>query len=284
MTHTLVIGPGRAGRALALAHRRAGDAVTLVGRRDGAWREWAAAREIEAVFELEAAFAARRILIAVPDRELPAVAAACAHVLPGSDRFFAHLSGIHGPEALAAASDARRAALHPILQFVEPESDLARLRASLVSVAVAEESRAEALATVAVWGARAHELPPATDRRRYHLGLALAANHLTALLAFAETMLAEAFGAQAREVAAGMAEQAIAAVRARGAPGALTGAVVRGDLATVRAHFAALDAAERRAYAGQLEALIALAQGSGRLGAEPAAALRALAEAEARRP
>ena len=242
----LVLGPGRAGRALALAHRRAGDTVRLIGRRAGAWQDWAVANGIApAVAEAGAAFGEAAgaaagppsgqvegdtLLFAVPDDALAAAVDALASSFgthAGTRAvpvFAAHLSGLRGVEALAplAAHGIATAALHPLVQFVEPEADLRALATAEVTVDCAGDAprpgvgdaRARAHALVARWGARPVDLPAGVDRRRYHLGLALASNHVTAVLALAEDLLAPAFGSGARAVVARLAEQAVAAAAA----------------------------------------------------------------------
>lgn len=292
MPLTLVFGPGKAGRALALAHRRAGDDVRLVGRLRGAWQDWAEAEGIECAclpasadadsvvdaLGLRSGERPATLLLAVPDDGLATLVTLLdeASVHAG---LAAHVSGLHGVEALAplAAHGASTAALHPVLQFVAPEKDILALASAQVTVECDLQDRAAAHACVARWGATPVDLPHGIDRRRYHLGLAVASNHVTALFAMAEDLLRPAFGDAARARVARMAGHAIAAAEAHGADQALTGPVVRGDVRTIAAHLAALAPEERAAYAGLLEAVVALAERSGRLDAVRAAEIRALA-------
>jgi predicted short-subunit dehydrogenase-like oxidoreductase (DUF2520 family) len=292
---TLVLGPGKAGRALALAHRRTGDDVRLVGRRSGDWQAWAEGEGIEGrclaastdasnggetvgdALGLRADEHPATLVLAVPDDGLAALVTLLdeASVHAG---LVAHVSGLHGVEALAplAAHGAATAALHPMLQFVDPDKDVVALATAQVTVDCSGPDRVAAHACVARWGATAVDLPHGIDRRRYHLGLAVASNHVTALFAMAEDLLRPAFGEAARTQVARMAGRAVAAAEAYGAEQALTGPVVRGDVRTIAAHLAALEPEERTRYAGMLEAVVALAERSGRLDAARAAELRAL--------
>lgn len=281
MARTLVIGPGRVGRALATVHRRAGDDVLLLGRKPGPWQEWAKKQGIGATIRFDQAGAPKPalVLIAVPDRAVAEVAADCARHLPCDGTLFVHVSGMHDVDVLKAVAleGGFTAAMHPVMQFTDPEQDAALLRHSLVTITASPNAREEALRIAATWGARPVRLKADVDRRRYHLGLALASNHLTALLAWSEELLRPAFGDEAWEVVDMMATQAMGAARVKGPAAALTGPIVRGDVATVREHLASLSEEERHRYAGLLDLVLGLAQQSKRLDADSARQLRELA-------
>lgn len=281
MTRTLVIGPGRVGRTLALIHRRAGDDVVLVGRKPGPWQEWAKKQGIGSSIRLDQSARPKpdQVLIAVPDRAVAEVAGDCARALPCDGTLVVHLSGMHDVDVLKAVAleGAFTAAMHPVMQFLDPEQDAAMLRHALVTLTASPNAREEALRLAAVWGARPVRLKADVDRRRYHLGLALASNHITALLAWSEELLRPAFGDEAWEVVNTMATQAMGAARAKGPVAALTGPIVRGDVATVREHLAGLSEEERHRYAGLLDLVLGLALKSDRLDAESARELRELA-------
>ncbi len=282
MARTLVIGPGRVGRALALVHRRAGEEVLLVGRKPGPWQAWAAEQGIRTTLHLAdgAAHKPRLVLIAVPDRGIAEVASDCARDLACDGTLIVHVSGMHDVNVLQAAAleGAFTAAMHPVMQFLEPERDAEMLRHAIVTITASPNAREEALKIAAVWGARPVRLKAEVDRRRYHLGLALASNHITALMAWAEELLRPAFGEEAWDVVDTMATQAMGAARANGPAAALTGPVARGDVATVREHLAGLSEEERHRYAGLLEVVLNLAVKSERLDPDSARELRELAE------
>lgn len=282
MTRTLVVGPGRVGLALALAHHRAGEEVLLVGNKPGPWQDWAAAHGIAATLRLAdgAEPKPRLVILAVPDRNVAEAAADCARGLPCDGTLIVHVSGMHDVNALQAAAleGGFTAAMHPVMQFVEPERDLEMMKHAIVTITASPNAREETLKIAATWGARPVRLKADVDRRRYHLGLALASNHITALLAWAEDLLRPAFGDDAWTVVDTMATQAMGAARAQGPAAALTGPVARGDVATVREHLAGLDDEERHRYAGLLDVVLNLAIKSERLDADTARELRELAE------
>lgn len=283
MTRTLVVGPGRAGCALALVHQRAGDEVVLLGRRAGPWQAWAKEQGIQARLRWEKAAEAdpQVVILAVPDRAIPEAAAACARHLQCDGRMFVHVSGMHDVDALKAVAleGGFTAAMHPVLQFTEPAADVELLRHAIVTITASPNAREESLRVAGVWGARPVRLKADVDRRRYHLGLALASNHITALLAWAEELLRPAFGAEAWDVVDTMATQAMGAARANGPAAALTGPIARGDVGTVREHLAGLSVEERHRYAGLLDVVLSLALKSDRLDAQSARELKELAAA-----
>ncbi len=279
MSGALVVGPGRAGSAVAARMAAAGEATTLLGRRRGAWQARARRAGISARTRLPAGHDPAVVVLAVADEDLAGVAADLAASLPPRrGRLVVHLSGLHGLEALApfAAGGARTAALHPVVPFPPPGGDGAVLRGAPVTLLAARGSAAAARRLVRSWGARPVELTAGADRRRYHLALALAANHLTALVGWSEELLAEAGGPAAADLASELAGRALEAVREHGAAAALTGPVARGDAGTLRQHLAALRGPERRRYVDQLRGLIAFAAGAGRLDAATARRLRRL--------
>ncbi len=283
MKPVLVVGPGRAGGCLARLHAAAGDAVELLGRRPGPWQARARRAGIQPRLAPPDELAPATVILAVPDAGLAAAARALAGALaPDPRRLVVHLSGLHGLAPLAPfrRRGERVAALHPILPFPEAGADATALDGVVVTVSSdGGPGHARAARVLArSWGGRPRAFPPDADRRRYHLGLALAANHLTALIGWSEELLAPALGGRGRELAIDLAEMALARCRADGPGRALTGPVARGDLETVRAHLRALRGRERRRYLGQLEAVVHLAERSGRIGAAEARALRELAD------
>lgn len=277
---TLVVGTGPVGRTLALAQARYGDRVLLLGRSRGPWIRWARAQGIAPLLGLgPEPLRPRRVLIAVPDRELAAAARAVAGwLVPDRRRFAAHVSGFHDLRVLApfARRGARVAALHPVLPFGDPHDTLVRLQGALVTVLAGPGARRPAGRLVARWGARPLFLSRGLDRRRYHLGHVLAANHVTALLAWAEELLRPALGRRARGAVCDLAAQALDRVRTVGPDLALTGPVVRGDAEVVAGHVRALRSRERERYRSLLDLVLALAERSGRLDRAGARAIRAL--------
>jgi len=103
-----VVGPGRAGRSMAVALEHAGwKLFGFLGREDDVS---AAARDVDLV------------IIATPDREIEAVAVA---IEPVSECVVAHLSGSLGLASLLPHP--RRAAIHPLVSLPDPQIGAKRL-------------------------------------------------------------------------------------------------------------------------------------------------------------
>ncbi|RMH05066.1 MAG: DUF2520 domain-containing protein [Planctomycetota bacterium] len=278
MSRVLVVGPGRAGAALARIHADRGDEVLVVGRRDGAWRR--RIRRFGCRTALRPPLEIPPILIlAVPDSKLVEVARNLARAVGRCPPELAvHLSGLHGLAPLAPFADrgARVAAAHPVLPFpARPGPEV--LRGIPVSILAGAGAGAAVSRLVRTWGARPLSLPPGTDRRRYHLALALAANGVTGLLDWAAEILGRELGPAGPEIVLGLAGQALARCAEDGPAVALTGPVVRGDLPALAAHFAALRGRERRSYAALVRLLADRAERAGRLTKARARAIRRLA-------
>jgi predicted short-subunit dehydrogenase-like oxidoreductase (DUF2520 family) len=216
-----VIGPGRAGRSLALALGRVGWSVDVLGRDEPA-RD--AARGVDLV------------VVAVPDH---AIAEVAAGVDPGP-AVVCHLSGAHGLDVLGP--HARRASLHPLASLPDPEIGARRLL-DRCPFAVAGDPLAHRV--VSDLGGRVIEV--AEDRRAlYHAAAAVAANHVVALAAQVER-LAAAAGVPV-DAYWPLARGAIDDVARVGSARSLTGPAARGDDATVRAHLGALPPGEGPLY------------------------------------
>ena len=223
-----IIGPGRAGRALATALDRAGWVVDGPLGRD-------------AVLD-RAASGVDLVVIATPDATIAEVADA----VEPSDAVVAHLAGSVGLEVLAPHP--RRAAVHPLVPL--PADDRAADRLAGATFAVAGDPIARRVAEDL--GGRPIEI--ADDRRAaYHAAACIAANHLVALLGQVDRVAAQA--GVPLDAYLELVRATVDDVEALGPADALTGPVARGDLATVERHLAALDPEERPAY----EALAAAA-------------------------
>ncbi|RLV56285.1 DUF2520 domain-containing protein [Aeromicrobium phragmitis] len=242
-----VVGAGRVGVVLATRLRAAGHEIVGVSARSDASR-LRVATLLGDVPVLDPAVVAARadvLVLAVPDDVLADVADDLApHIDPG--QVVLHTSGRHGLAALAslAAVGARAIAFHPAMTFTGTEIDLDRSCVVGLTAGDGEREVAEALAAdiagTPVWIAEA-------DRITYHAALAHGANHLTTIVAQAMDLLR---GVGAEDPAAVLRPLLHAALDNTLAYGdaALTGPVARGDVATVRAHLAALDDDTAHAY------------------------------------
>lgn len=222
-----IIGPGRAGGALARALADAGWRVDGPLGRD---HDPAAATS-----------GARLLLLTVPDGDVASVAASLA---PG-EAVIAHVAGSLGLDVLAP--HARVASVHPLVSLPDAELGARRLRRAWFAVAghpIASE-------VVAALGGRAVEVADG-DRTTYHAAAVVAANHLVALLGQVDR-LARTVDVPL-EAYLDLARGALDNVAEVGPVAALTGPVARGDRATVARHLAAIPVLERTAYSVLAEA------------------------------
>jgi predicted short-subunit dehydrogenase-like oxidoreductase (DUF2520 family) len=219
----LVVGRGRVGRSLHRGLRAAGIEATL--RRGRSTR--VAARGFDVV------------LLAVPDPEVERVARALVALERGA--VVAHLAGALDLDPLAFLEEhgVRFARAHPMLSFPRVLEPAALVHGALVLTGA--RAALQPLARVA----RALRMRPVfvrgLDATRYHLGAALLANGAVAIASEVERIwlsagvppsaLRRLLGPLLGSVAANLGE--------RGARGALSGPIVRGDVATVARHLAA---------------------------------------------
>ena len=254
-----VIGPGRAGTALARALARAGHEVVAAAavseRSKARVRDYfPRARVTDPVSVIEEA---DLVLLTVPDDVLPGLVAGLASTgAPYAGRLLAHASGAHGVRVLdpATRSGALPMALHPVMTFTGRDDDVDRIKGVCFGVTAPDQLRAAAEALVIEMGGEPVFIAE-QDRGLYHAALAFAANHIVTLVAQAADMLRKV-GAENPERMLGPLLGAALDNALRFGDAGLTGPVARGDDGTVAAHVAAIQKAEP----GALSAYLALAR------------------------
>lgn len=235
LREVVLVGPGRAGRTLALELAERGVRVQLVGRdtpippADLTW-------------------------LLVPERALAEVA---ARVPP--DGVVLHASGATDLTPLAAHPHA--GSLHPLMTFPGPELARPKLRGVPAAVAGAPLARAAAVALAERLELRPFLVPG--DRRLYHAAAVMAGPFAIALLADAAAVLAAAGVPEedAPGLLAPLAMSSLANAAARGPRAALTGPVARGESRVTAQHLEALSALDprlRKTYQALLAAALAL--------------------------
>jgi predicted short-subunit dehydrogenase-like oxidoreductase (DUF2520 family) len=221
LTHRLdttiaIVGPGRVGRAIAIALRAAGYPVTGPSGRGESFER------------------AVVVLLCVPDREIPAAAEA----VRSTADFVGHTSGAT-PISVAGVDFG----LHPLRSFVGNEdADAFHGIGCAVAGRSPEALRVAGDLVVAVGG----EPFPVADAQRagYHAAASVASNFLVTLQAAAETIAAASGFATSdmRRHLVPLVRGTVENWAAYGPRAALTGPVARGDEATVQRQRAAVAA------------------------------------------
>ncbi len=227
-----IVGPGRAGMALALACRGAGHRVAAVVGRDRG-RTAAAAASVDAVaLALHEPLPGGDLLVlAVSDDAIAPVAQLIGTRATGYSGVV-HLSGFVTLDAMAAFDDVGVAtgSFHPLQTMPTPETGAARMAGAWVGITASEPLRTLLRALASSLGAEPFDLVDGA-KPVYHAAAAAAANLPLAAL----TMASDLFDAAGVPFAA--AEPLVTAVVANafelGPRSALTGPVARGDVGTV---------------------------------------------------
>lgn len=237
----VIVGPGRAGLALAIAARGAGHQVVAVLGRDGEHAAPGAASVVSTPLAVGDALPdSDLVVIAVRDGDIAEVAVGLA-ASPGPITAAVHVSGLASVATLAPLAErgAATGSFHPLQTLPTPEAGAARLAGSWVAI-TAPQPLAGALYELAV-SLGTHPFDLADEAKPlYHAGAAAAANFPLASLTIA-TDLFETAGVPV-EAARPLVEAAVANAFEMGPRAALTGPVVRGDAATVAAQLDAVAA------------------------------------------
>jgi predicted short-subunit dehydrogenase-like oxidoreductase (DUF2520 family) len=255
--HVTLFGAGQVGRALSKALAARGIAHRLLPFRRGLP---ARARTTEL------------ILICVRDGQIPEAARALAGNRLAAGAVVAHVSGLLGPDVLSPLEPNCRAIgqLHP---FVSIRS-IGHAHDFAGAYFLGDGNRA-ALATlrrfVRLLGGQFVK-GDGVERARYHLAAALLANGSVALFHVASQLLTEAGvrGAVGRKMLLELEYSVLENSAKLGLEAALTGPVRRGDLATIRQHFALLSgksATTRELYRSLVRSQLEIVRGLGELDA-----------------
>jgi len=223
----------------------------------------------------------------VPDRAIPPLARTLASALDWQHRTVFHHAGALGLEPLRplARAGASTGVFHPLQTFGDPALARTLLPGSRVRIEGQAPARRVARRMARDLGLTALALPgrpSRTDRSVYHAAASLVSNDLVALLAEAADLLESTGLSRSRAVRAlvPLASGTLAQVRTGDLARALSGPLVRGDVATLRAQLSACDRRSKRA--GELhrmlsERLLQAARDAGRsISEETLAELREL--------
>lgn len=229
-----VIGPGRAGGAIASALTDAG------------WNVVEPIRHGESV--THAAEGVDLVLIATPDAVIAEIANA---MTPVPTTVVAHLSGAIGLDVVAAHP--LHAAIHPLTSMPTAAIGAQRLsRGAWFALAANADHAMERVASiVSALGGQSFVVDD-DHRVAYHAAAAIASNHVVALLASAERVAATA--GVPLEAYLELVRATIDNIEDLGVVDALTGPVARGDWATVERHREMVDPSELALYDALVEA------------------------------
>ncbi len=252
-----IVGAGRLGTALGAALvRRGWRAEAIIDRNARAARESRriVGRGRASTSLAAAAKAGGTVIIAVPDDAVGGVAAALARAAGSwTKRSVFHTSGLLPAGILEplAKRGARVASLHPVQSF--PRKDVPQSVFEGITWGVEGDAAAFEEAERIVRALRGNVLLlSAQDKALYHAACALASNAFVALEWTAAEVLGKAGVPEdgAKGMLLPLVQGTLQNVKSFGLGKALTGPVVRGDVATVRKHLEALrgDPAAREVY------------------------------------
>ena len=227
-----IVGPGRLGRSLAILFEAAGQHVQLFGR--------------------TAVPSGDVLLLTVPDGQIAEVAAA----IPVGP-IVLHCSGAKGMDVLRPHPVV--GSFHPLMSFPGPEVAVPSVEG--VPVAVAGDPAALAAARSLAETLKMVPVEVLGDRRLYHAAAVMAGNFATVLLADAVEVLTAA-GVEPQKALEMLTPLALASIAnaSTGPANALTGPVVRNDVATLEAHRTALREAGLEEHARVYDTLTGRAQ------------------------
>jgi len=241
MEPVVLVGAGRAGRALAAAFRAAGLSYALVDRAQVVEQHGLPvfASRADAVRHSPA------ILVAVRDGQLDVALDELRlrdGLQPGS--VVLQVSGSAEPAAREriAAFGGHYGTFHPLLPLIDPSLASFRLQGSVIGIEGDAQAHEVASSLAVRLGATTIDIPR-DERAAYDAAAVIASNFPVTLAALAEGLLSR-IGVDA--VAAHRAVRALMAASVENlaamprALDALTGPIARGDVATVRAHTTAL--------------------------------------------
>ncbi len=236
-------GPGRAGRAVAIAANGAGHEIVAVAGRDAA-RTSAAAGQFEAVPLAigEPIPPVDLVIVAVRDDVIATVAGQIAPVARNAAAGVVHLSGAVHVDALSAFGDhgVGIGSFHPLQTIPTPALGARRLPGSWVAVTAEEPLRSTLHGFARSMGCHPFDLAD-SDRTTYHAAAAAAANFPVAALVMAQRLFERA--GVPFEAARPLVEAVIANAFDTTPRASLTGPIARGDTGTVEAQRAAVLAA-----------------------------------------
>lgn len=255
-----ILGLGKVGTAVGHLLKSAGYRIAAVSDLSAAALEKGMAFTGGEAFPNPAEAAARATCIIITTMD-DAIAAVCAEIVrhgavePG-DKVI-HMSGAGGLDLLAPARAAGAAvgSIHPIQSFADVEGAIRSIPGSTFGITADDALTDWAIAMVkALQGVPF--FVPEQDKPLYHAAACMASNYLTALMHMVETVY-RTLGLTHDEAVRAfwpLVKGTMSNIETKGAVGALTGPIARGDAGTIEKHLQAF----RAALPGLLEPYCAL--------------------------
>ena len=271
----VIIGPGRVGTALLLALQGVQEVLGFCG---GSSRSQARCAERTGLAPAADCATLCRdadwIYLTVPDGRIEEVCRKLAEDgALHAGQVVCHTSGARDSTVLAPAAQlgAQVLSLHPMQAIARPQEGRAAFSGAICTIQGEDPAAARAEEIARALGMTPVRIS-AEQKPRLHAAAALASNALVGLLALAAEAAAGPDAAAGERSAAlalllPLAEGTVRNVAAVGIPEALTGAVERGDVDTVRRHLMALQGQPKDLYAAFLPVLARLSAEKGSPGA-----------------
>lgn len=221
--HIAIIGPGRLGKVLHAALKRAGVKVSLLGKGDAPSK-------------------ADAVIIAVQDQKIESVAKYLSGKIERGT-IVLHLSGATGSDVLAKmkSKGCFTGSMHPLQSFPNLKQGLKNLPQTHWYCEGDRQAMALAKALIGKVKGVFH-LIDLEQKMAYHAAVCMAANYMTTLVAAAEEIAAQ-IGIPSRQFRVSLTPILRATLEntlSLGPKAALTGPVARGDVAIVTAHIKSL--------------------------------------------
>jgi predicted short-subunit dehydrogenase-like oxidoreductase (DUF2520 family) len=242
-----IIGSGVLGTSLGILLRRAGYEIAALCSRNRRSAQEAVSHigQGEVIGDPGlAAMGADVVLLAVPDKAIPAVAievSAGGALKRGA--VVAHLAGGLSAGILAGvtAAGGHRGVMHPLQSFADVEAAVRSLRDSFFFLEGDREAVDVLRSVVVALDGRPVEIE-ASAKALYHAGAAAASNFLVTLVDYAVSLLVRAGVPKDTALPAllPLIKGTVSNLETVGLPDALTGPIARGDLGTVKRHLRAL--------------------------------------------
>ncbi len=236
----VIVGPGRAGTALALAASTAGHRVVAVAGRDPeATSVAASALGADALDISDPMPEADLVVVAVRDDAIGEVASAIATAAAAAGPAAIHLSGAVPVSALAplAAAGMATGSFHPLQTLPDPARGAARLAGAWVAITAGGALRDRLIELAGSIGMHPFDLDD-EHKAVYHAAAAAAANFPLGALVMAESLFSAAGVSFA--AARPLVETVVANAFELGPRSSLTGPVARGDAGTVESQIRAV--------------------------------------------